>query len=275
MRQNALLLMFLLVVSCAWSQPYNKESGNRTNFSRRNLMPSGGCDKDIRPDDNRTIAYRKRDNRCEGFYRSEVTANPIDVVSLMKGRLRFKLDKNEVIEVSSPFIRNRPVHVRAVGIPIKTYYRMDAELDPGGKLVWPVGEVIYQKRLHAEKIGVFGSVMNQKKEIYVPVSTAAKLAKNAANDEMIRLCLRIAADVEIVKWRYAAVINDLPGQSGNWQDVGKRRYRIGRPICVTLPQQTKTGELFVEIAAREKNRTEFRLRKEVRLIVKEPEGARK
>ncbi len=115
---SALCIAPMLVSTVAWAQ--------------------APCDAALTPETNPSIQYRKRtDNlRCEGFYRADVsTIGSLDVVGLLQRPLRFGAG-NEVLSIrAAP--KNQRVLVRGQGIPVKLYYRLDAELAPGGALRWP------------------------------------------------------------------------------------------------------------------------------------------
>ena len=114
------------------------------------------CDKSLKPVESYSIQYRPRsDNRCEGFYESAVSSGSLNIVGVTQGKFKFRRDPKEKLKVSSPTVKN-VVNVRAVGIPLKTYYRMDAQISPNGNLEWPVGDVLYPQELTYKKIGVFG-----------------------------------------------------------------------------------------------------------------------
>jgi len=238
-----LILSFFLFIPCkaAYSQP---------------------CDPDISPVASPAVAYAPRGNRCEGFYRSQVAAKNIDVVGLTRGKFDFKWKKNEIIELSSPFVKSKPVHVRAVGIPVKTYYRMDSQIAPGKKLKWPIEDVIFPKKLYARKIGVFGWTGSEDEKLYVP------LAKTGAENGNTNLYLRTSVDVDGVKWRYAHVIGGKCAPFGEWQDAPKKRYRSGKPVHIVLPPG-KGDMLDVEVAAMEKGTASWRLKRQIRVTLKE------
>ncbi len=224
------------------------------------------CDNKIKPVDSYKIAYRNRGNRCEGFYRSKVAAKSIEIVGVVKGSFNFRLKKNEVLEISSTFIKDRPINVRAEGIPIKTYYRMDAIIAPGKILIWPIADVIYSQRLSTKKIGIYGWVVKEGEKIYVPVSVVAKMV-SLHQDEKIRLYLRTSVDVESVKWRTSYVIGNACSQFGKWKNTSKPYYRTGQPIRITLLPGEKE-KLCVEVAAKEKRGARW-LKRSARVIVKE------
>jgi len=222
------------------------------------------CDSELTPVENSEIQYKYRQNRCEGFYNSKVSAGGIEVVCLIKGEFHFNLEKNEMVEISSPFVRKQPVRVRAVGIPLKTYYRMDAEIAPGAVFSLPVGEILYPQKLSDEKIGIFGWLEQGTDKIYVPVASSAKLGKNPNNDK-IMLYLRTSTDVENVKWRTAAMLKGICATPDEWKDTQKPSYRSGQAIPIALPE---AKALCVEVAAKEKNSALW-LKRNIRLLLKD------
>ena len=244
------LMMFFLLI--ADSQPA---------FSQK-------CDTRIEPIKNWKLKYRKRDNnRCEGFYSSLVSDGVIDVVGVTKGEFSFEIKENEVLELSSPLVRHRPIYIRAVGIPLKLYYRMDAHLDAGKKLAWPLGDVVYWRKLSSKHICVFGWTGNEMNKTYIPVAAVSKLAP-VKNDGKIRLYLRTSVDVINVKWRMAGTCSRL--RDAEWQDAPKSSYDAGKPITIILPAQG-VEELCLEVAAYNQKHDEYLKKKNIRVIV----GARR
>lgn len=243
MKYMTLILSFYLLIPCkaAYSQP---------------------CDPTISPVTIPAVAYAPRGNRCEGFYRSQVAAKTIDVVGLTSGTFDFEWKKDEIIQLSSPFVRKSPVHVRAVGIPVKTYYRMDSQIYPGESLKWPVADVIFPRKLYAGRIGVFGWTGTEEEMLYVP------LAKTGTENGKTHLYLRTSVDVDGIMWRYSHIISGKSTPFGKWQNAPKTRYSGGDPIHIVLPPGN--GEMLeVDIAAMEKGTVSWRLKKQFLVILKE------
>lgn len=238
MKVNLYLLLFLLLITTI--QPAYSQT----------------CDPKIKKIAvrNRKLRYRERENRCEGFYASAVSSK-FEVVGLIEGNFHYKLDKDEVIKISSPIVSDQPVYVRAVGIPSRTYYRLDARLDPGQTLTWPVADVLHLKNLSAKEIGVFGWIGEETEKTYVPVAAAAQIA-SVADDEKIRLILRPAIDVKNVQWRSADVVDGACTKFGESHNMRKSSYRKGQPIKIILPE-SETGELCVEVAAQSQRTTKW------------------
>ncbi len=222
------------------------------------------CDSELTPVENSEIQYKYRRNRCEGFYSSKVSSGSIEVVGVIKGEFHFNLEKNEIVNIFSPFVRKQTVRVRAVGIPLKTYYRMDAEIAPGAAFSLPVGEILYPQKLSDEKIGIFGWIDQGTDKIYVPLASSAKLGKNPTNDK-IMLYLRTSTDVENLKWRTATMTNGVCSTPGDWNDTQKPSYRSGQPISIALPE---AKGLCVEAAAKEKNSALW-LKRNIRVLLRD------
>src|SRR6266498_4812982 len=98
--------------------------------------------------------YQKRGDRCEGLYVANVGAHSLAAMSFSLGKIRYELNPAVRLEVSAPG-QTQPVNVRAVALPPKTYYRMDAALSAGARMVWPVRDVLLKASLSDSRIGVF------------------------------------------------------------------------------------------------------------------------
>lgn len=230
------------------------------------LAFSQSCDPKIKPIKNEKLKYQKRaTNRCEGFYSSLVSAEVIDVVGVTKGGFYFETKEDEILELTSPLVNDRLIYIRAVGVPLKVYYRMDAYLDAGQTLAWPMGDVAYLRKLTSMDISVFGWTGDEMDKIYIPVAAASKLAP-VANDGKIRLYLRTSVDVENVKWRAAGTCGSLGEAS--WQDAPKSAYRAGKSIQIIMPTNG-VEELCVEVAARNQKTAVWLKKKNIRVIVGE------
>ena len=209
------------------------------------------CDPSLQPSADKSVQYRPRKGRCEGLYESFAKARGVsglEVVGLTVGAFQFELDKKEVIEISSPIVTDEPVNVRSVGIPLKTYFRLDAQLEPGQTLKWPVGDVLLPARLYAAQIGVYGWLGNNREEVYVPVSAVGQ-SIGASNDRAIRLVLRASDDVERVQWRYAeAVDGSCEALPSAYLKLPQASYFSGQPIIIDVPS-SGSRELCVDVAA--------------------------
>lgn len=243
-----LLLLLLLTINC-------------------HTIYSQVCDPEIRPVKGWELRYRERGNRCEGFYVAHPVGKFLEVVGVVAGRFHFTLDEEEVLNISSPVILDHLIHVRAVGLPVKIYYRMDAQLEPRQVLIWPVRDVIYPQKLSDNEIGVFGWIGEETEQTYVPITIAPTIAP-VENDGKIRLYLRSTGDVlEKAMWRSSDEVDG--GCSGlnesTWNNISISSEQPWEPFQITVPS-SETGILCVEIVAKSRRTREWG-RRNIRVIV--------
>jgi len=226
------------------------------------------CDPSLNPGRNWETQYRERGNRCEGVYSADVAAESIEVVSVTEGSLDYTLDKDAVIEVSCPAVADQQVHVRAVAIPPKVYYRMDAVIEPQQTLSWPLRDVVFPLKLLPSQIGVFGW-LRETEIIYIPV-LALMLGELTPAELPVQVSLRPSIDVEDLQWRYCEVKNGSRSDLTNWMSVDPSAYLAWKPIRIVLPPSA-TGKLYVEVAARDQKTGRW-LKKTLRVMVRSTDG---
>jgi len=216
------------------------------------------CDSTLTPVTNDLLAYKQRNNKlCEGFYRSRVSVANLDVVGVSLSRLRFDSSKSRQLRISSPLIRDQVVKVRAVGIPLKTYYRLDADLAPSGMLLWSLQDVLARQNVKGRKIGLYGR-LTEHPEVYVPLAIDNQITGD------IVLTLRASIDIATVSWRYAPVTKDNCTMPKKWQKLNSPRgFRGGGAIDINLPAD-KTRQICVEIAAKPERSSDW-LKKTIRV----------
>lgn len=208
------------------------------------------CDKQLEPIRNADLAYKMRDNRCEGFYISPVSGG-LELVSLIIGDFRFELKSGTILEVSSPLFSSEPVNIRAQAIPLKTYYRMDSIVHPQKSMSWPVDSVLLPKKLHADRIGVYGWIGEEENKEFVPLRIGTKDSPLASCDEIeqIIMILRSTYELETLYWRLGNLVSDKCSNYGEWQSVPKSHLEPGWPIHIFLPLEPRNN-LCVEVKAR-------------------------
>jgi len=181
------------------------------------------------------IEYRWRQNRCEGFYRSNVSSGDLELVSLLVGRLPAETTPKSPLEIAAPALQGSltgPVKVRAVAIPPRTYYRMDATVTPGGRLSWPAGEVLGPAQLSIDRLGVFGWIDASPERVFVPLRVGPG-GQPARPGEPIELRVRSASATDWVRWR--AHIDGAPPQDlPEWQEAA-RGLDAWKPVTIPLP----------------------------------------
>lgn len=215
-------------------------------YATATIVPAGAygqvCDERLRPESLSGFGYaiREPDVRCEGLYESSVRAPGLEVVSFLYERPRFDPAEHEGVQVIAPEISGLvtgPLRVRAVALPLKTYYRMDAVLPAEGSLIWPVKDVLAPAGLAAEQIGVFGWSGSEIDKVFVPVRLAAADDLVPAGPEpggarapAPELRVRLANDAEKVLWRYKEA-----EKTSDWMAAAQGEVAAGRTIGLALP----------------------------------------
>jgi len=210
------------------------------------------CDARLRPVADHS-GYSRRGDRCEGFYVSPVAVTDFEVVSLLRGKLYFNLQPHvrlEVLAPNAPGVIQGPVLVRAVALPPRVYYRMDATVPVNRPLIWPVDALLLPWRLDANKVGMFGWVGTEGERTFVPLQVVPSGAPQPAGP--VELVVRSAADVESVKWRSSDGSDQRPSPPV-WRDAVTTPVPAGRPVTIVLPDGP-TAVLRVEVAAKEQHR---------------------
>ncbi len=212
------------------------------------------CER-LKPADNPDISYQLREagTRCEGFYRSNVGHANLEVVSLLYTPLQYDLSKDKALHIRSPKIKTSAVLIQAIGIPLKLYYRMDAQIAPGKSLHWPL-MLLKQEKIQARSLGLFGRLAHSSK-VFVPLQVQRDGELQKPVSQTLTLSLRSSVDVEQLRWRYASVRANNCHTWHDWIEVSPpygRRFRSGRAMNLTLPSM-KGQQMCVEVAAQSRN----------------------
>ncbi len=190
------------------------------------------CDPSLTPESDPVIQYRQRgdDLRCEGFYRSNVNSGGnLALVGLLQRPLRFAPD-DRVLQITAPGQAGK-VLVRGQGIPIKLYYRLDAELASGTSVQWPIG-LLQNQGVGPERVGFYGRLAEQP-DWYVPLDIMGK----QPSVERPLLLLRASVDTDEFWWRYAEAPEGRCGKMTDWQRIEKETgFAAGEAIPLELPK---------------------------------------
>lgn len=204
--------------------------------------------KDLPPLKDSPSGYQKRGDRCEGLYVANVGAHSLAAMSFSLGKIRFELEPSVRLQVSAPG-QTQPINVRAVAIPPKTYYRMDAALPAGATMVWPVRDVLLRASLGDTRIGIFGWKGPETAKTLVPVRVVTQDAKSAtAKPAAPFLTIEATFDAQQVKWRWAPARADGCQAFGPWQNAIQHPVTASWPIAIKL-DQLPAGVHCLETAA--------------------------
>ena len=175
--------------------------------------------------------YQKRGDRCEGLYVANVGSHSLAAMSFSLGKIRFELKSAVRLQVSAPG-QTQTVNIRAVAIPPKMYYRMDAALPAGASMVWPVRDVLLPENLSDSRIGIFAWKGPEGAKTLVPVRVVAQ--ETAAAPGPPFLTIQASFDAQQVKWRWAPARDDGCLAFGPWQDAIDHPVTASWPIAINL-----------------------------------------
>jgi len=217
------------------------------------------CDESLKPGTGKYgYSLRPSDNRCEGLYISQVSGR-LQIVSLFRGKLNLH-SEHKTIKLSAPGFKElstSSIHVRAVAIPLNTYYRMDAVITESDPLIWSLDDVVKPIGLNPNQIGIFGWVENNADKVFVPVDVfpeGSTESKGGAN-LLSTLVVRSAVDIEKLAWRSSQEHSEKVSE---WQPYKGDTIRAGQPVSLVLPGGP-TAVLHLEVAAKPSNDTWRRL----------------
>lgn len=175
--------------------------------------------------------YQKRGDRCEGLYVANVGSHSLTAMSFSLGKIRYDLNPLVKLEVSAPG-QKEPVNIRAVAIPPKTYYRMDAVLPAGETKVWPVRDVLLPENLSDSRIGIFGWKGSETAKTLVPLRVVPQ--DKPVTPAPPFLTIEASFDAQVVKWRWAPAQKDGCQAFGPWQNAIEHPVTASWPIAINL-----------------------------------------
>ncbi len=206
------------------------------------LLAFAQCDASVQAAGG-SLGYKSRGQHCEGFYRSLVSANDLQIVHFTKGGLAYSATEAEKIRLSVPVVTDLPVNVRSMGIPRNLFYQMDVVLNYGDSFDWNTGEILLknQSTKYARMLGLLGFTESGNRRVYVPVQV-----DQAERSEGFQIKLVASTTVKQLKWR-------LRGQTEYEEIRGGRSFTPGQAIPVYLPGDLPEGTYTLEIQGKERD----------------------
>ena len=201
------------------------------------------------------LGYRRVRNRCEGFYLPSLSAR-LQVVSFIPGsRIEFSWAEDTQLIVTPVKATSEPLHVRAVSLQRNVFYRMDAVLEPGAALSWPIRPFVFPREIRPDQLGVYGWAGDEYDKTFLPV----RVREENSNDQLpgsLRLKIRTVLDLTHFRWALVEPANDVcHAQPG----VDAFRYyegdmNAGAIIDLEIPGViANTGDSCLEIQYRPNN----------------------
>jgi hypothetical protein len=186
----------------------------------------------LRPLSGTPLQYKDRGNRCEGLYDPDYGAKALALISLTFGDLNYPLAAGIKLELTVPE-QTVTTHIRAVPRPSNIAYEMDALLDVGSTLSWPVDDVLLPENLNAKQVGIFAWNGNDPNKVFVPVLVRAPGSSTSRNANII-LSVRPSFEAQVMKWRSAPLTNGKCDRPVKWMDVGPGSVNAGQTVDIKL-----------------------------------------
>ena len=208
-----------------------------------------GCDRALLrdPDSSDPLAYRSRDDRCEGLFVRQVSGR-VRVTSLHFTPKAFPAGVGDTVQLSWHVSRSRQTHVRAVSLKPKLYYRMDT-LRPSGvtSYGWPT-DLLERVGLSAQDVGLLSwhevDIAGTETRLFSPISFDGSFGD---------LEIVLVPDVALDEIYVSLVPLDEAGRAGEYVFADKPLdygvYPEERPISVKLPSLGGPGVYRAEINA--------------------------
>ena len=139
----------------------------------------GDCDPGLKqPEGSIANAYAQRKDRCEGIYAREIAGTSLGVASFTKQFPNFDLKMNDTIRLDWSSPTNSTVHLRAVVLKPRFFYRMDALRREGTtSWEWPT-DVLSTLGIEKTNLGVVAtttvSLNGIERELYLPLRISSK-----------------------------------------------------------------------------------------------------
>lgn len=190
------------------------------------------CEK-LQPLKGSQSQYKKRLNRCEGLYEQDFGSKSLALISFTLGPIIYPLQSGTKLELTVPK-QATDVHIRAVARPANIAYEMDAVLNPGATLTWPVDDVLLPEALNAKQIGVFAWREVGGVKYYTPALIVAAGLKQPKSDSTPLISFRPSSDLQRIMWRWSQVAQSKCLASTEWAPTSPSHINAGQTVSIPL-----------------------------------------
>lgn len=154
--------------------------------------------------------YQPRGTHCEGMYVAE-QSSPLDaqVVSLVKGGLRYDLRRDSLLHVHAPRLPKKEnagaVLLQGRARETNLNWALDGQLETGGRFTWDLTRVVRPESLASNLIGLFAESRTTAlgDPLYVAVAVTRAPGEADAPDDSLELIVRLPG-AAAARWTFAA-----------------------------------------------------------------------
>jgi len=213
------------------------------------------CDPSLPQDSKSPVAYRMRDDRCEGIYAQQVSAISIEVRSLVAGFGPFDPGKDRELALAwtAPPGSTRDVRLRVFSFKPRVYYRMDTAVPAvRGVYHWP-SDVLASVELGRNDLGLIawidlagpgGSI----RPVYLPLRAGAVATKGDAGYEVTLIPSTRLSEVRVTVSRLDAQGNVAATLRRN-EELGYGYYPSAEPTVFSTGKLGPAGFYRLVITA--------------------------
>lgn len=217
------------------------------------VLSADPCDPDVRPPANTPYAYKLRGDRCEGLYIRSVAGNTLNIVSLTEWFEDFATGANRNLRIEWAAPGNARIHLRAVAVRPKLYYRMDVtRLPQSASFVWQ-SNILKELQLTRSEIGLLGwtlqTIGGTQRPVYVPL----RISQQRPAQRSPRYRLVVLPGIELSEVYLSITALRGKGAEGkplvDGEPLERGQYSAHRPISIDLPPLPAAGIYLLEIGA--------------------------
>ncbi len=162
----------------------------------------GQC-SDLQPAQGR-LGYQERSSpdRCEGIYKSLV-AGEMELLSFLARPLSFDPQTDSLLTITtSKNVAPPGATIAVVGgaLPLRVYCRLDADVNVGRSLKWPISQVVIPAGLSAADLGMVGWTSSSNERVLVPLDVYVEGTKTQPYPHPI-ITFRAPFDLDAFLWR--------------------------------------------------------------------------
>lgn len=164
--------------------------------------------------------YRERGQHCEGMYVGLQSAPlNVQVISLVKGGLRYDLSRDRVLYVHVPTLPDQlnagDVLLQGRGREANLNWALDAPVPVGKHLTWDLTEVVVREQLPSSRIGIAGQIQASDLDapVYIPL-LISKSVQTPAVPDSLELVVKIPG-ASAARWAFASSGKKHPAERLN------------------------------------------------------------
>jgi len=156
------------------------------------------CDSSIVTDRRDPWAYRARGINCEGRFVAPRSGPNLRIVGFFRGDPRVTTVGGRTIQVSWDAPPSM-ITLRAVSLPWRVFYRMDATVTSGTKVFYWPSRVVEALHLQINDLGILAANESEQSPVLIPVSvTDSGVVNGAKSISLVALSNREFNDVRLL-----------------------------------------------------------------------------